>query len=38
VALGPSAVGEVWEEDDVEEAVVGGAEEDMVAEATGGNR
>lgn len=39
LALGPSAVGEVWEEeDDAEEAVVGVAEEDMVAEAMGGNR
>ena len=38
LALVPSAVGEVWEEDDAEEAVVGVAEEDMVAEAMGGNR
>jgi hypothetical protein len=38
LALGPSAVEEAWEEDDAEEAVVGVAEEDMVAEAMGGNR
>ena len=38
LALGPSAVAEEWEEDDAEEAAVGGVEEDMVAEAMGGNR